>query len=151
MAVRQALFLLDTTREERLQALSEAVQAVWEVVKGRTKTPTESELQKSVIATLQTSYRTLESEVWVVEGLLSLDAVITLRCGSKVGVEVDGSPHFFSNRPDVPTGEVLIKWRMLEKGVELGLLQGWVSVQNGSARELAKVGEAVRRVERGTR
>jgi hypothetical protein len=45
----------------------------------------------------------------------------------------------------------MIKRRMLEKGVELGLLQGWVSVQNGSARELAKVGEALRRVERGTR
>jgi hypothetical protein len=45
----------------------------------------------------------------------------------------------------------LLKRRMLDKGVELGLLQGWVSVQNGSARELAKVVETVRRVERGTR
>jgi hypothetical protein len=39
---------------------------------------------------------------------------------------------------------------MLDKGVELGLLQGWVSVQNGSARELVKVREAVRRVEGGS-
>jgi hypothetical protein len=93
----------------------------------------------------------VESEVMLADGLLSLDAVITLPCGSKVGVEVDGPPHFFSNRPDVPTGETVLKRRMLEKGVELGLLQGWVSVRNGSARELAKVGEAVRRVERGTR
>jgi hypothetical protein len=96
--------------------------------------------------TLKASCRTVESEVWVVEGLLSLDAVIALPCGSKVGVEVDGPPHFFSNRPDVPTGDTVIKWRMLEKGVELGLLQGWVSVRDGSARELAKVEEAVRRL-----
>jgi hypothetical protein len=83
------------------------------------------------------------------DGLLSLDAVITLPCGSKVGVEVDGPPHFFSNRPDVPTGDTLLKRRMLDKGVELGLLQGWVWVRDGSASELANVGEAVRRV-RGT-
>jgi hypothetical protein len=150
-AVRQALFLLDPTQAKGLQELSEAAEAVWEVVKGRTKTPIESELQKSVFATLKTSYRTVESEVMLADGLLSLDAVLTLPCGSKVGVEVDGPPHFFSNRPDVPTGDTLIKWRMLEKGVELGLLQGWVSVQNGSARELAKVVEAMRRVERGRR
>jgi hypothetical protein len=148
-AARQALFLLDTTREEGLQELSEAAEAVWEVVKGRDKPPIESERQKGVVATLKASYRTLESEVMLADGLLSLDAVLTLPCGSKVGVEVDGPPHFFRNRPDVPTGDTLIKWRMLEKGVELGLLQGWVSVQNGSARELAKVREAVRRVERG--
>jgi hypothetical protein len=68
-----------------------------------------------------------------------------------VGVEVDGPPHFFSNQPDVPTGEVLLKWRMLDKGVERGLLQGWVSVRDGSARELANVGKVVREVEKGTR
>jgi hypothetical protein len=144
MAVRQALFLWGTNQEEGLQELSEAAEAVWEVVKGRDKPPTESMLQKGVFATLKASYGTVESEVWV-EGLLSLDAVMTLPCGSKVGVEVDGPPHFFSNRPDVPTGKTLIKWRMLEKGVELGLLQGWVSVRDGSARELVKVVEAVRR------
>jgi uncharacterized protein (DUF3820 family) len=149
-AVRQALFLLDLTREEGLQELSEAAEAVWGVVKGRDKPPTESKLQQGVLATLKASYGTVESEVWVVEGLLSLDAVISLPCGSKVGVEVDGPPHFFRNRADVPTGETLIKWRMLEKGVELGLLQGWVSVQNGSAGELAKVAEAVSRVRGGT-
>jgi hypothetical protein len=151
MAVRQALFLWGTTREEGLQGLSEAAEAVWEVVKGEAEAPTESELQKDVFATLKANYRTVESEVMLADGLLSLDAVLTLPCGSKVGVEVDGPPHFFSNRPDVPTGETLLKRRMLEKGVELGLLQGWVSVRNGSAGELAKVGEAVRRVERGTR
>jgi hypothetical protein len=150
-AVRQALFLLDPTQEEGLQELSEAAEAVWEVVKGKAEPPTESELQKGVFATLKASYRTVESEVMLADGLLSLDALLTLPCGSKVGVEVDGSSHFFSNRPDVPTGEVMLKWRMLEKGVELGLLQGWVSVRNGSERELAKVVEAVRWVERGTR
>jgi hypothetical protein len=150
-AVRQTLFLLDPTRAKGLRELSEAAEAVWEVVKGRDKSPTESSLQKRVVATLKASYGTVESEVMLADGLLSLDAVISLPCGSKVGVEVDGPPHFFSNRPDVPTGDTLIKWRMLDKGVELGLLQGWVSVQNGSARELAKVEEAVRRLERGTR
>jgi hypothetical protein len=45
----------------------------------------------------------------------------------------------------------VLKRRMLEKGVELGLVQGWVWVRDGSAGELTKVGEAVRRVEEGTR
>jgi hypothetical protein len=148
-AARQALFLWGTTREEGLQELSEAAEAVWEVVKGRDKPPTESRLQKGVLATLKASYGTVESEVWVVEGLLSLDAVISLPCGSKVGVEVDGPPHFFRNRADMPTGVTMLKRRMLDKGVELGLVQGWVWVRDGSARELEKVVEAVRRVERG--
>jgi hypothetical protein len=146
-AVRQALFLSDQgAREEGLQELSEAAEAVWKVVKGKAEPPTESRLQKGVFATLKASYRTVESEVMLADGLLSLDAVMTLPCGSKVGVEVDGPPHFFSNRPDVPTGVTVLKRRMLEKGVELGLLQGWVSVRDGSERELAKVVEAVRRV-----
>jgi hypothetical protein len=36
-------------------------------------------LQKGLFATLKASYRTMESEVWVVEGLLSLDADFTVK------------------------------------------------------------------------
>jgi hypothetical protein len=85
----------------------------------------------------------LEEEAMLADGLISVDMVVTLPCGAKVGVEVDGPVHFFSNGPDVPTGSTLLKWRMLDRAVELGLLQRWVSVRGAGEGELEKVAQAV--------
>jgi hypothetical protein len=90
----------------------------------------------------------MQVEVRLAGGRLSLDTVITLPCGAKVAVEADGRLHFFSNAPDMPTGECVLKWKMLDKAVEMGLLQGWVSVRDDTGAELEKVFEVVKRLQK---
>jgi hypothetical protein len=74
--------------------------------------------------------------------------VIVLKEGRRVGVEVDGPSHFFVNRPQEAMGQTLLKRRLLDRAVERGELQGWVSVRNASAGAMRQVDEAVKMAER---
>lgn len=147
--VRQALSLLDARHCEGLQRLTKAIEGMGTKGKGGPDGQTKAELPTGLVESLRASYGAVETGVWVVEGLLWLDVVITLPCGAKVGVGVDGPTHFFSNRPELPMGDALIRWRLLDKAVELGVLQGWVSVRDGSAEEMEKVQQAVQAVKVG--
>jgi hypothetical protein len=65
------------------------------------------------------------------DGAISVDVLIVPPEGSvlgRVAVEVDGSGHFFANRPSEPTGRTMFKRRLLDVAVRRGELGAWVSV-----------------------
>lgn len=148
-ATRQAVFILSSTAHEEgpLEQLRRVSEELWSLVKAHAPSTTTSLLQERVGKELSSRGYQVQDGVWLgqhdCEGLLSLDLVLSLPCGAKVGVEVEGPVHFFTNLPDAHTGECGIKWAMLNRAVELGWMDAWVSVRHARADEMEKVDEAV--------
>jgi hypothetical protein len=130
--------------------LRQEVDRVWEIVRCRMRPHRPSGLQTEACKALQARRYKVEEEVVLSDGVVSLDMVIMLREGRRVGVEVDGPFHFFVNRPQEAMGHTLLKRRLLDRAVERGELQGWVSVRDASAKAMRQVDEAVKTAERSS-
>jgi hypothetical protein len=139
---------ISLTGGEEAPELCQEVDRVWEIVGSRLAPPNPSGLQREACTALQARRYKVEEEVVLSDGVVSLDMVIVLKEGRRVGVEVDGPSHFFVNRPQEPMGHTLLKRRLLDRAMERGELQGWVSVRNASAGAMRQVDEAVKTVER---
>jgi hypothetical protein len=116
-----------------VQKLREAVKRAWRgpEVPPPTIEAQPSRLQQHVARVLKRVLRgtglKVREDLWVLGGLVSVD----LELGGKGGVagEVDGPTHFFTNRPNEPTGNTRFKRRLLEGAVKRGKLKGFCRVE----------------------
>jgi hypothetical protein len=112
-----------------LQKLCGAVKRAWrgpEVPQPPTK-PRPSRLQQDVARVFKIMGWQVTEEERVAGKLLSVDVLLGGPGG--VAVEVDGPSHFFSNRPNEPTGNTKVKRRRLRGMVERGELRGFIRVE----------------------
>jgi hypothetical protein len=112
-----------------LQVLCGAVKRAWRgpEVPPPTMEAKPSRLQQHVTRAFKGMGLEVHEEVWVWGGLVSVDAVLGGERG--VAVEVDGPSHFFTNRPNEPTGNTEVKRRRLRGMVERGELKGFICVE----------------------
>lgn len=137
---RQVIFL-DEARG--VKELIQAVEQGWEAVRQRAGEGGAGSAEGSgVCAALRERSYDVEERAWLADRLLMLDAIITLPGGARMGVVVSDATDYFMNHPDVPTGEALYRWRMLDRAKEVGLVQEWVSVRDASEAEIGKIVQA---------